>query len=640
MRISACVITKNEEKNLPSCLESVKKIVSEMIVVDTGSTDRTIEVARQYGATVYHFEWIDDFAAAKNYALSKATGDWIVFLDADEQFSKETIPNVYDVINQAQNGNYDLIAGLITDYDPLTHKALSTLPTIRIFRNDPRIRYSGAIHERLVKSNGAPTIYNATDRIIILHSGYTRSAITEKEKSKRNLSILLKEWEKNPCSSDLAFYISEAYLIGRDYKQALEYASKMLTFQNATLYGLYEKNYINIIHCMTELKYPQKKIMETITKAVQAYPDFPDFYFYLGDVYRKSNRYHDAIEAFEIGLTKLNNALSSQSGTVFNTTNVLAIVGSLYYTLGQISKSVEYYVQSLHLDKYNYQALIELLKILSRYEETGKIISFLEKIYNSDLAKDTLLLVSASIEIKNTSLAEHYLAFLDSFHAEELSTYRGQLKLLKGSFDEAAAIFQERYSKRGDKQDAVYAIAGVILSNDSRCLKNLFDILPPSLQSLLKKNINNIDPSELLLLVSILIRLRCWEEMMNYVELIEHYGLLIETAECFYRNEEYGLALEFYKYYLEKASDLSASNACIILVKMADCLCKAGDSRTALELLSQAQEMNPHEYAVYERQLGIYLKLKDQEETKKVVKTALLYYPDSSYLQSLVTNGN
>ncbi|MDT3417897.1 MULTISPECIES: TPR domain-containing glycosyltransferase [Brevibacillus] len=635
MRISACVITKNEEKNLPSCLESVRKIVSEIIVVDTGSTDRTIEVARQYGAAVFHFEWIDDFAAAKNYALSKATGDWIVFLDADEQLSRETIPNVYDVINHAQNGNYDLIAGLITDYDPATHKALSTLPTIRIFRNDPCIRYTGAIHERLVKSNGTPTIYNATDRIIILHSGYTRSAITEKEKSKRNLSILLKEWGKNPCSSDLAFYISEAYLIGRDYKQALEYASKMLTYQNATLYGLYEKNYINIIHCMTELNYPPQKILETIKKAVQAYPDFPDFYFYLGDVYRKANRYHDAIEAFEIGLTKLNNALSSQSGTVFNTPNVLAIVGSLYYSLGHISKSVEYYVQSLHLDKYNYQVLIELLKTLSHFEETGKIISFLEKIYNADVAKDTLLLVSASIEIKNTSLAEHYLAFLDPFQVEELSAYRGQLKLLKGSFDEAAAIFQERYCKHGDIQDAVCAITGVILSNDSRCFKNLVDILPPSLQSLLNKDINNIDPSELLLLVSTLIRLRCWEVMMKYVDIIEHYGLLIETAECFYRNEEYGLAFEFYKYYLEKVSDVPTSNECIILIKMADCLYNTGDLLAALELLSQAQEMNPHEYAVYERQLGICIKLNDQEKTKQVVQTALLYYPDSSYLLSL-----
>ena len=87
VRLSQCMIVKNEEKNIERALTWGKKIVCEQIVVDTGSTDRTVEIAERMGAKLFHFEWIDDFAAAKNFALSKAKGNWIAFLDADEYFS-------------------------------------------------------------------------------------------------------------------------------------------------------------------------------------------------------------------------------------------------------------------------------------------------------------------------------------------------------------------------------------------------------------------------------------------------------------------------------------------------------------------------------------------------------------------------
>ena len=87
--ISQCMIVKNEEANIERALTWGKGIVSERIVVDTGSTDRTMEIARKMGAAVYEFPWVNDFSAAKNYALSKARCEWIVFLDADEYFSPE-----------------------------------------------------------------------------------------------------------------------------------------------------------------------------------------------------------------------------------------------------------------------------------------------------------------------------------------------------------------------------------------------------------------------------------------------------------------------------------------------------------------------------------------------------------------------
>ena len=83
-RISLCMIVKDEEEMLPRCLESVRGAVDEIIVVDTGSSDRSVDIAREYGASVVEFAWCEDFAAARNAGLERASGDWILFLDADE----------------------------------------------------------------------------------------------------------------------------------------------------------------------------------------------------------------------------------------------------------------------------------------------------------------------------------------------------------------------------------------------------------------------------------------------------------------------------------------------------------------------------------------------------------------------------
>ena len=87
IRLSQCMIVKNEEKNIERALGWAKSVAFEQIVVDTGSTDRTVEIAEKMGAKVYHFAWINDFSAAKNYAIEQATGNWIAFLDADEFFT-------------------------------------------------------------------------------------------------------------------------------------------------------------------------------------------------------------------------------------------------------------------------------------------------------------------------------------------------------------------------------------------------------------------------------------------------------------------------------------------------------------------------------------------------------------------------
>ena len=106
LRISQCLIVKNEESNIERALSWGKDIMWEQIVVDTGSTDRTVELAKKAGAKIFSFPWTDDFAAAKNYALEQAKGDWIAFLDADEYLMPEDAKKLYNVLKGLPAGKF------------------------------------------------------------------------------------------------------------------------------------------------------------------------------------------------------------------------------------------------------------------------------------------------------------------------------------------------------------------------------------------------------------------------------------------------------------------------------------------------------------------------------------------------------
>ena len=213
MKLSACVIVKNEVANLPRWLSCMSKVADEMIVVDTGSVDDTVQLARAAGARVYHFEWCNDFAAAKNYAIEQAVGDWILFLDADEYFTDATLKRLRKDI---EHYNRDKQAGLIwcrlinIDKDR-KNKVVDTMMQARVFRRLDSIRYRGAVHEQLGNSKGNLRMLVNNDWQIY-HTGY--SASNFRQKAERNLAML-KEREKVAKTQrerdNLAVYFMDAY---------------------------------------------------------------------------------------------------------------------------------------------------------------------------------------------------------------------------------------------------------------------------------------------------------------------------------------------------------------------------------------------------------------------------------------------
>ena len=174
-KISQCMIVKNEEANIERALSWGKGVVSEQIVVDTGSTDRTVEIAERMGAKIYHFEWIDDFAAAKNFAISKAKYEWIALLDADEYFLEEDAKKLLFYVRQLQNKDYDAILSSWVHLNN-ENQVMAVGTQSRVFRNRPGLRYVGRVHETIMAVDGSNFKFvDGVNELAIYHLGYGKS---------------------------------------------------------------------------------------------------------------------------------------------------------------------------------------------------------------------------------------------------------------------------------------------------------------------------------------------------------------------------------------------------------------------------------------------------------------------------------
>lgn len=230
-RLSLCMIVKNEERHLPGCLASVRGLVDEIVVVDTGSSDNTIEIAKSFGGKVFHFQWIDDFAAARNESLRHATGDWILYLDADERIAEADHWKVRKAIESgAPYGAYLLrIVGQVGVGEGSQTK-VHTYP--RLFRNSPKIRFDGAVHEQIASSLLQAGMTAGYCDAVIQHLGYAVSPEEEKAKYERNLRLLEAQARCNPDHFFTRFNLGRTYVGLKRYDEGLAELQRAVELQD------------------------------------------------------------------------------------------------------------------------------------------------------------------------------------------------------------------------------------------------------------------------------------------------------------------------------------------------------------------------------------------------------------------------
>ncbi|MFO7446246.1 MAG: glycosyltransferase family 2 protein, partial [Ignavibacteriaceae bacterium] len=189
--ISLCMIIKNEEKYLPDCLQSVQGIVDEIIIVDTGSTDNSIKIAEEFNARIFQFTWIGDFSAARNYSLQNASGDWILYLDADERLNNNSVQELKRITAESCKKAYWCN---VISLDEI-NKHPSVMSYARLFPNNKKVRFTGTIHEQIEPSLIENGFSIEKSLIEIIHLGYSVSEEEIKKKAERNLELLLNEFQ-------------------------------------------------------------------------------------------------------------------------------------------------------------------------------------------------------------------------------------------------------------------------------------------------------------------------------------------------------------------------------------------------------------------------------------------------------------
>lgn len=194
MKLSACMIVKNEEKMLPDCLESIKGVVDEIVLVDTGSTDNTVDIAECYGAIIFKHPWEDNFSLHRNQSIEHATGDWIFIIDADERLHAGDRDKIRPFLEQTDE---DVISIDVWNQYP-DSELVTFLNSYRLFRTKLNLRYTGIVHNRLITPEG-PKYVRMPFRLI--HLGYGLDGEDMKRKFERTKILLEKMIEDDPQDS-------------------------------------------------------------------------------------------------------------------------------------------------------------------------------------------------------------------------------------------------------------------------------------------------------------------------------------------------------------------------------------------------------------------------------------------------------
>jgi GT2 family glycosyltransferase/predicted Zn-dependent protease len=256
-RVSLCLIVKNEEANLPACLELAAGLADEVIVVDTGSTDRTREVAARLGARVFDFAWVDSFAAARNECLRHATGDYIFWLDADDRLDEENRRKLRALFDTLDGANAAYVMKCLCLPDPVS-KAATVVDHVRLFRNRPDVRWEHRVHEQIlpgVRRTGGQIRWSD---IVIHHTGYQDPAL-RRRKLDRDLRLLKLEEAEQPDHPFTLFNLGSVY-------QELGQTAEALTLFRRSLAGsqtedsIVRKLYALIAQCHRLLGQPQEAL--------------------------------------------------------------------------------------------------------------------------------------------------------------------------------------------------------------------------------------------------------------------------------------------------------------------------------------------------------------------------------------------
>ncbi len=333
--ISLCMIVKDEIEVLERCINSISekmgKVVDEYIVVDTGSTDGTRELAEKLNCKVYDFEWCNDFSKARNFSTSKAKNDWVFIIDADEyvisEFSKAKMKKIctkeykdYAFTVNIQNLSVDNLVA-------------STAVVARLY-NRKVYEFRHVVHEQLRRLDNKATVF-INSQVILKHTGYLPEVIDGKDKIRKYEELLKNELKKDPNSPYMLSQLGAIYYIAGDYDKAMEYLEKVVFNEKCVRAEYYSAMVIKYLQCLISIDaYEAGLILENVWE----YCVHDTGYVHLmAKIYFETKHYEKCVDAL---LICVNSQGLSNSDKIYS----YYILGSIFEFFGENEDALKCYI--------------------------------------------------------------------------------------------------------------------------------------------------------------------------------------------------------------------------------------------------------------------------------------------------------
>ncbi|WP_167316077.1 tetratricopeptide repeat-containing glycosyltransferase family 2 protein [Anoxybacillus flavithermus] len=633
--LSLCMIVKNEEKVLQRCLDSVHDIVDEIVIVDTGSTDGTKEIALKYTNKVYDFEWTNSFADARNFAQQQATGEWILVLDADEYVDRENLKEMIDILKQTDESveAYDVV---IYNFMGVYGERVLQHRHTRIYRNSPHLRYDRAIHEQLRRVDGE-YVQASQGILTVYHTGYMHQAVTEKKKHDRNAPLLEQEMKVGESVAFDYFNLGNEYLSKGEIEKALESFIKAYKEKKDIRLSWVSYCLVQIILC---LKYLQRfeDALQVITDAENLYNETADFPFLRGEIYYLQHRYDDAAKQLEYLLENKNKYPHTIKTFEYVEYDPHMLLGHIHKHKGNLQKAMYHYSSALSFNRNSYEALYHVLQLLARVHKEEEIIQFIEnkQLANNELAMSLILRIASALHLEK--VVQWYASKL-SDESIQLG-FKIKINILQKRYEEAlqqilkSSVSNLQTYTRSGSLDSYDLLVLALKTNQLDVIRLLLHLVAEKKEKdfllfILKEYEQVPEPTFYLLLLERTIQLKEYELFEQLLALKDKFvpSVHIQVGHLLHRYEFMDVALQLYRS-VENMNDWDVES----FVHAIEALAVKNEVMEAIQYGLLAISFGHRDFRLYKYVIELMNICGMMEERKKMIEQAKRIYPDSQWL--------
>ncbi len=434
--LTLCMIVRNEEEQIERCLQSAKDAVDDIVIVDTGSTDRTVEICTRFGARIYHHPWQDSFSKARNQALKYVKTEWALQLDADEEIDPADISLLRKSLCERE---YNSICVPIFNYLP--EGIVSKFYYRRLYRSR-MAHYEGRVHNQIVVP-GAVSIRD----IRIYHHGYNLSPEKMAAKYARTEKLLLEQIADDPSNIFYRFNLVRIYRNKNEYARAISEGLSALKMPNAyERIGYYLMIVNDVCHSML-LAQRAPEVFPLCLRALKIDPQNMDLLFAMAGAYVSIGDYKNAILYYRKWLRAKQKTdgkpidLAMSVDTYSLDTIVLENIGKSYKYMRHYDNAIKYFEKAIKIDRKRLEAYKALASCYIKQNMLDKVVQVLEKTVSENIADGFIfyklgLLAREKGDIDRAEKYYHQSLQLDG-NASEVWNAFGQLFLMRGEIEKA-----------------------------------------------------------------------------------------------------------------------------------------------------------------------------------------------------------